>query len=321
MGWWKQLWLSETKEWTHGWISDGTQPRTVVADAEYLTLSMRSIHIQNVRVGTTRYYGALHCFSSLLHNQNGTAEFHSFTTPNNLQGIDAKNADRVVTARETLLGPVPYRGGAVSVEAGVFAIAEANLAEPYLSLLAGLSSVVGVSYVNTGVGILKQLSSGIENVTKAGGNSTLEIGLATEFKPVMTGSYGVVRAARGSLDLAKLRIASDGRLERADGSLVSEPYLVLGIEAETQRHDWRTIPDLRAAYARVENAVRRGDVGEAEGAVSVLRTTLLLSPDLLDVDAQKIIAAVEKTVSAAMPTTKTSHQIAREFPTLDALTV
>lgn len=316
MSWWTSIWRTRASEWCHGWIGD-TDSQEILPDEYYVTITLQSIHLPYVRKGLTRFFGAVHCFSKLAHNAQGDAEFHAFTVPSGLKGIDAAGLHNVVSTRKTLLGPVPYRGGVVALEIALFSIASQDLAEPFLSLLEGVSDTIGVAYIGVATNLLRQLSNGVESISKSSDGSTLEIGLSTDLGPVMTGSYIVIREQR---KLESLVIDQSGRLLDKSQGAIGAPYFIFEVVASRKRDDWRRIPSLLEAYRRLEEPVLAGRVPDVQGLLTAFRRIVLLSPDLLHSDATRIVSEVEKRINAVMAATFTSRT-QRTLPALDDISI
>jgi hypothetical protein len=316
MAWWTNIWNTKASSWCHGWIGQDAG-QALHAEQCYLTLTLRSIYLPYVRKGTSRFFGAVHSFTKLAHNAHGEAEFHAFTVPAGLKGVDASGLHNVVNARKTLFGPVPYRGGPLKLEIALFSIASQDLAEPFLSLLEGLSDTIGVAYIGAASGLLRQLSSGIDSVSKSADGASLELGLASDMFPVRTGDYVVVKDER---TVETVALGSDGRIVDRSGESLTKPYFVFSVEASERRDDWRRIPALLEAYQRLEKPVAEGRLPDVQGLMTAFKRTVLLSSDLLDRDAARIVSEVEKRLNAIMGATFTARtQLV--LPSLDEISI
>ena len=310
MGWMQQVFRTRARSWilaslTPGQVRspgfDGQQPpQPIEADKHYLRVRLLSMHVVNVRKGIERFYGAVHSFASLPHpDGSGRAEFNVLVTPTQLQNVDAKRIDRVVQVSQTLFGPVPYRGGALELEAGLFSIQSADLTAPFLGLLESLSRTAGVAFVAQALPFAEPLKKGIDLLTGSGDPAVLEIGFAAEQWSPRTGVWVNIRATRatddapGDLRVEDLTLEGDDYVLRHRGVPVSEyPYMVFEVSADTKREAFFEIPDLRRTYGELREAMRAGKVQDIEEAFAVFRRTALTSGDLLFEDANRL---VEKT--------------------------
>jgi hypothetical protein len=138
MDWSKDIWTQEASTWTclEFGLRDVLPERSVVApNSGYLSVFLKSLQLKNVRKGLVRFSGAVHSFISIPHLSGNTASFHVFTSPASLQNIDSKNADRILVMDQRLLGPLPYRGGDLNVQVGLFSIRESDVTDAYIKVL------------------------------------------------------------------------------------------------------------------------------------------------------------------------------------------
>lgn len=328
MGWWKQIFRTRAEDWTYGrlmpsQLPDGQPSRAIEAEAEYVSAFVHSLRICDVRRGVSKFYGTVHSLASVPPSRFGErAEFHALTTPEGLKNLDAKNVNRVVTLNQRILGPVPYRGGDLEIELGLFSVKSADLADPFLSVLEDLSSLAGVAFVATARPFAEPLKRGIGLLTDSVGASILEIGLAKIYNPAETGYFVVMRASKGSVALKSLSLDDDGRL-LADGVTVKDyPYVVISIEASSQRPDWRVIPDVAQAYGVLERAVARQNMNDAHDALSAFKVAVHWSPDLLSVDAERIYELVASLTGRTLDSVQTAAgPPATRLPRLDELSL
>jgi len=317
MGIWSSIWKTQAKDWTYAKIPanktpEGLQHANVSADDGYVNIWLQSFRITNVRKGLKKFYGTVNSFISLpiLDEESGgkKAEFQVTTTPGQLKNIDAENVDRILVLNQRLLGPIPYRGGDLEVEIGLFSIKEADLAGPFLSILDSLSKAAGVSFVSAAMPFAGPLKDGINLLSGASSDSILEIGLSTVYSPCETGYFAVMRAQQNQVDTSKFRIDNDHRLvDDNDGQPVKDyPYLVFRVEASKLRDDWFLIPDVAKAYKVLREEVRRGVLSKINDAFAAFRRTALSSPDLLLADAQRLVAKVDGEVKAVVGPTPTA---------------
>jgi hypothetical protein len=273
--------------------------QTATADEHYLTGTLRSFSIQDVRRGPKVFYGAVHSFASLGHF-GGRAEFTALAAPAKLKGVDARHLEDVVVLDQPIFGPVPYRGGNLSLEIGVLAVEARDLTGPLVDLLEVLALAAGVSFVDVARPFVRPMVSGIAALTGLDGDSALELGLSKSFDPPASGDYVVVKAPRGSAQTDGWRLTANG-LVRDDGQVVREPHISFSLRVARERADWYEIPSLKAAHETVREAVRSGRLDRAKEAVAVFRLTALTSEDLLLTDARRLCDKLETLVREALP--------------------
>jgi hypothetical protein len=297
MEWWKDIWTREASTWAclEFGLGSALPDNSVVApNSGYLSILLKALQLKNVRKGLVRFSGAVHSFISIPHLSGNTASFHVFTSPATLQNIDSKNADRILVMDQRLLGPIPYRGGDLNMQIGLFSIRESDVTEAYIKVLESMSKAAGVSYISAALPFVAPLRDGVNLLAGTDSESILEIGLARIFNPVKTGYYAVVREEKQRATELGLSIASDGSLYSAGIPYKGAPYLVIGVEVHRERPDWFQIPELAKTYNDLLEAVRSaGNNERVRDAGVVFKRTALTSPDLLTVDAQRLVRQIE----------------------------
>jgi hypothetical protein len=311
MGWWSSIWRSRAESWLFERLDEDrvVQPiahRDVVTDADYLTIELRALRIVDVRKGLSKFYAAAHSYASLAHLSGQPAEFHVVSVPANLRNIDAANVERVVQERKPVLGPVPYRGGAVELELGLFSVKSADLVEPYLTLLERISGLAGVAVVNTALPFAQPLVDGVRLLTGGSDETMLEVGVATAFTPPQTGYYVVIRAPRHEWR-GRLRVGEGSSLVNEAGDEVTQfPYLVFSVSADDKRDDWFQLPDIADAYRTLRSDVRRGNFELARESFAFFKRVALTSPDLLTDHSDMLVTKVEAEMQDALGATLTA---------------
>lgn len=290
--------------------------REVTARKDYVSVSLKSMRIVNVRKGLSKFYGAVHSSISIPHRGSGTAQFKVLTTPGKLQELDAGNIDKVISTNIPLLGPIPYHGGKLELELGLFSIKAVDLTAPVLSLLSNISAMSGVAFIGLAVHYLEPLKQGIEILTGSNDKTVLEIGLATTWDKLVTGNYVIMRVPRDNVNEDELFLDSDFRLtDKLGDSIRDYPYLVFGIDVSAHRYDYFNIPEIAAAYKGVQTELAKGDNKAAAEALKVFRRTVLLSNDLIYDDAKTICDEVEKEVNEILSLTTDVEQTRGENET------
>ena len=171
---------------------------------------VKSARIVNVRQGLTKFYGVVNSSMAVPHLSGASAEFNVITTPAFLKNVDAAHIDRVIQLDQRLLGPIPYRGGQLTLEIGLFSIKAVDLAAPYLEVLETMSKQAGVAFINAALPFAEPLKTGINLLVGGGDSSPLEIGVAASAWTPETGYFVVMRAPKGSVPVKDLRVDPGG---------------------------------------------------------------------------------------------------------------
>lgn len=300
MGWWKHVVEARTRDWTFSPV--GAAGTAVDPESVYLSVFLDSMRVVHVRKGLQRFYGTVSSYCALPHRSNGTAEFFVVNTPTHLKDASPAELARVLNLKTRLLGPVPYRGGDLQLQVGLFSISAGDLSGPYLEVLESLATVAGVSLIGPALALVAPLRKGLELLVGAEDPSVLEVGLSTTFAPPTTGTYCLVGAAPGHLDPSDLGLDPNAQLLVAGHPVRDVPYLVLTVSASPRRDDWFQIPTLRDAHADLVRDVASGSQARVREALGVFRRAAVLSPDLLSRDGARLADQVTEEVMLAMGT-------------------
>jgi hypothetical protein len=323
MGFWNDIWKQRAEDWIYTRVNPPRAPNDVIPqivkpDSAYISIFLQSMRIVNVRKGLNRFYGTVHSYCSVPHLSENKIQFNVVTTPSQLKGIDAANLDKVITIQKRLLGPIPYRGGDIDIELGLFSIKEEELAGPYLSLLEEASKLASVAFFSTALPYTSLLKDGINLIVGGSPETILEIGLSKNFNPLETGYYVVMRAPKGSYETDKLRIDPEDNclLDPSGNPIKDYPYMVLKITSSPTREDWFQIPEIAEKYNEIMRDFRIGNSQAIKESSIVFRRFVLACPDLLETDSQRLTDEVEEKVNEFMKSTGISKAVINEFPRL-----
>jgi hypothetical protein len=277
-------------------------------DSAYLSVHLEAMRIRDVRVGAQTFYGSVTSVCTVQTRSGQPAELIAVTTPRALRAADPKHLDRVITGTVRLMDAVPYRGGGLDIEIGLFSVPGGYLVGPYLDFLGEVATAVGTAYLPAAAALTAPLRKGLDLLFGAAADARLEIGLAHTWTEPVPGYYAAVRAPapRGGFTLGP-----DTRLHNPDGTAVTEPYLVLRLVSGQQRHNWAAIPDIQAAYQALSDMVRRSDLVGARDALAAFRRAAVFSPDLLAADAARLHDLVRNQVTLALPAVGTAGRVTR----------
>lgn len=288
------LW-KPVKSWTLGWLEPNQLPdnfkgRNLEERKDYVEIRLKSMRIPYESVGARRFYGTVHSFISLDTLTSGRATFNVVTTPSQLQNVDARNLNNVIPSDLLLLGPVPYQGGDISIEAGVFSVLSDNLIAPFLKVIEDVSKTAGVSIVSQAIPFVQPIENAIYHLINYDQSNKLEIGISM---PLMGGSVkeGYLVAVGASPDadfLSTLKLQSDGRLFAGKEEIKKIPYMVLTVRAKKRRISY-TIPDIKTALANLITALGKGEKDIILKYFADFKNVVYGSPDLLPEDADMII--------------------------------
>jgi hypothetical protein len=316
MGWVRDLLRKEPGDWFFGPVLPAGKPgpdtggTPVEPESAYISLYLEAMRLPAVRVRGQSFYGTVASTCTIQTRSGQPVQLTAISTPAALRGADPAHLDRVVTGTIPLIDSVPYRGGALDAEIGLFSLPGSYLLGPYLDLLSEVATVATAFLSPAGAlasaALIPSVRKGLDHILGATTGARLEIGLAHAWDPPVTGHSVVVGAPEPAEGFG---LRSDGRLLAPDGSEIRAAYMVLRLQARTRRNNWASIPDIHAAYQVIAEAARRGDLVAAREALAAFHRTTVFSSDLLTADAQRLWQLVDGQVKQAFQSTPTGAQI------------
>lgn len=316
MSFFSKLFRDESRNWFFDRIPDNQTPndsplKKVDKDAEYISIILKSMSIENTRIGFSKFYATVHSFITLSHSSGIRASFYVCTTPGKLEELDKANLNKVIVANKRLLGPVPYLGSDVNLEIGLFSIKSADLLKPFISLLTDISNLASVSFVKAAEPYIKPLETGINLLLGTSNPTVLETGISRPFiNFIETGYYVVMCASKDQIKKENITIdKTDFKLLDEKGkSITKYPYMVIQVTSDTKRDDWREIPDIKLAHDRLKAAAKEttNTYEKVKEALAVFKRTVQFSDDMIDSDKKTIIKIVTDDITEKLGTTLTS---------------
>jgi hypothetical protein len=294
---WSSIWGQRANLWTSGKLQApaGFKETPIISNEAYVSIYLKSMFIKDFRRGFNQYFGTVHSFISIPHLSGQTAEFHVVTTPTALRGITGKNLNKIIQLNIPLLGPIPYRGGNIAIEAGLFSIPYDNMADSFLKLLEKMSTTAGVSFVSSAIPFAGLVADGVDALTGSGGSNILEVGLKTTLNKPNTQYYVSMAAPKGTYEIKDLQIDPDdfSLKDTAGCPITKYAYMVFSIEADPNRETWFQIPELSKAYLPFKQAMEEGRATTAEENFVVFKRAVVNSSDLLLKDGIGIINKIQ----------------------------
>ena len=207
--------------------------------------------------------------------------------------------DKIIQKNHRLLGPVPYRGGDVEVEIGLFAVESSNVVTPYIHLLEDLSKAAGVSLVQQALPFVNLISRGIYSLLGVGNRNNLVVGLKNTYPIATTGLFVVIAGPDKKKPRINLRdLALDEEyllLDENREPFESYPYMVFSVHT-TKSRTWFGIPEVANAYNELRQAIiaqypKKDTITEC---FNKFERILLASPDILSAQSQQIADKVNR---------------------------
>jgi hypothetical protein len=271
----------------------------IVVDECYIELYVESLRLERARRFATKFDGAVYSFVSLSRDGQERSELAAVSKPNKLAELDKKSLGNVITVSKQMMGAVPWRGGTIGLEVGLFSIKRGNVLTPVLDYVDKVSSTAGISFVGAVKPFLPLIKDGVDLLAGQQQDTEIEVALDTDMALTMTCVLAMIDAPKGSLDPSKVTLDPNDRRLLLSGKPLDKGYFVLSIRKTEQKTDFGEIPELKEKYAAIQAAIRANKQTEAEDALTAFRLATIVSPDLITKDAAALVEKARKKLEAA----------------------
>jgi hypothetical protein len=279
----------------------------------YFTVRLTEMFLGRSRTLWRKFYPVVHAFSA-----HAGSEEHAVAGPGQLQAVTDAGLDRVISLNFRLAGPTPFRGGDMSIVAGLYSVPGDDAAKALVetvSALAGLA-MIPASQVAPVAQVIK---TGIDGVFRLG-TTKLRLGVNDTFiasNPLRSGFHVGIAAPETEIDLDRLWLR-DGRLITgkdpiAGTAFTGHDYMVIQLERSERLSNWPALPGMSELQQRF-NSVLADELLSADdkrNRLGVLwpafRETLVNSPYLTFSDALRIQNDVKNDLKARLDAQQTGN--------------
>lgn len=273
---------------------------SISPDACYIELYLESVRLSRARKFFTRFQGVAYSFVTLAREGEPHAQLASISKPEKLVELDRNSIDNVIVVSKQMMGPAAFRGGPVLLEFGLFSVKSGNLLSPVLDYVTRVSAAAGNSYVGAIKPFLPLITEGMDLIAGQREDAALEVGVDTSLNMSTGCVSAIIDQPRGSIDVAKLSLDEDRKL-LLSGKPLNAGYAVFSFRPTLEKYDYGEIPELKERFAAINSAIRAGKAKEAQDALTAFRLAAIASPDLIPVDAIKLVEKAAEKVKQAFP--------------------
>jgi hypothetical protein len=279
----------------------GIADKPVVADQCYVELYVESLRLEKARRFATSFHGVIYAFASLARTGANRAQLASVTKPQNLASLDKNNLGRVITVSKRIMGAMPWRGDPLGLELGLFSVKSGNLLSPLIDYIAKISDKAGISVVAKLDPFLPLITEGLDMI--AGQTQDTEIELALDTDLSLTGSRfcALIAKPKGTISSASVTIDKADRKLLQNGQPLEAAYCLFSIRSTDRNADWGTIPALQEAFAEFMRTILSGRHRDAEEALAAFNRQVIVSPDLISADKDRLKSKAKADLQDAFP--------------------
>ena len=278
-------------------VAGGYEPRPFRVQDDYLRLWASDMLLRYDRIGPWSVTPGVQSLVVLTFGDQ-RQEVPGLVGPAKIARVEAKGRSGVRTERQVLTQLMPYRGGLVEIEAALLQLPGEDYFGAFMDVLGGLSEIVSLGEVSTGLDVANKLGDGIGGLLGVSGEGKLVLGWMSDFAeagrtPLLPGYVAVL--PQGSIDPAELYV-SDGLLHRrsADGAerIDDVDYLLLEIEQQQARADWESLRSISKPLQRAQEYLDGGDAANAEAFFKAAIIATRQTSDLTGSDKKRAIADI-----------------------------
>jgi hypothetical protein len=223
------------------------------------------------------------------------------TKPQNLASLDASNLDRVITVSKRIMVATPWRGDPLGLELGLFSVKSGNLITPLINFVTKVSDKAGVSAATKLDPFLPLITEGLDLITGQTQDTEIELAIDTDIS--LTGSRfcALIAKPKGTIAANSLSIDKVDRKLLYNGQQLQAAYCVFSIRSSDRNPDWGAIPSLQAAYAELVRTIGAGRLADAKEALAAFNRQVIVCPDLISTDKDRLKAKAKTDVDDAFP--------------------
>lgn len=279
----------------------GVTGKPISPDQCYVELYVESLRLAKARRFATTFHGVIYAFASLARDGHNRAELASVTKPQHLATLDGHNLDRVITISKRIMAAMPWRGDPLGVELGLFSVKSGNLLTPLINYVAKVSDQAGISVLTKVNPFIPLITEGLDMIAGQTADTEIELAIDTDLQLASSGLYALIARPKGTIDSTGITIDPTDRKLMQNGKPLDAAYCVFSIRSSDRNPDWGTLPELKQAFDEFNRAILSGKHQEAEEALAAFNRQVIVSPDLISIDKDRLKAKASAYLREAFP--------------------
>jgi hypothetical protein len=199
------------------------------------------------------------------------------------------------------MGAMPWRGDPFGLELGLFSVKSGNLLTPLIDYVTKVSDKAGISVVNKLNPFIPLITEGLDIIAGQKDDTAIELAIDTDLSLTNSRLCALIAKPRGTINSAGLTIDIHDRKLLQNGSPLEAAYCVFSVRSSARNPDWGRIPALQESYADFVGAIKSGKHKEAEEALAAFSRQVIVSPDLISGDKERLRAKAKADLQDAFP--------------------
>ena len=269
-------------------------------DEVYIELFVETVRLKTQRRCAGRLHGMLYSGLTLARDGGRNAALATIAKPHHLTDLDTKTLDRAIMVERRLLGAVPWHGGTLKLELGLFSIKAASPLSPVLDYVTRVSDQAGISFVGGAQRFLPLITDALDLILGQSRDVAIELALDTDLTLSRSEVMALVAVSKDRITPADLRIDPTDHKLLWKGAPLEDAYCVISIRRTDRKADFGEIPELAEGYNHLRDALKTRRKRVSEEAKQALALAIYRSPDLIDRDKARLVALIEAEVKRAI---------------------
>jgi hypothetical protein len=284
----------------------GSSGADIQRDKSYITLTVNELFLANARKGWVNYQPMV-VFATSFIQGNATITVPAVVGPSLFERPGQRLPQGLLLNDIEVAGPVPYRGGPLTISVVLYRLKHSNHARDLLQLVEGVSKAIGPT---ADLGMLSKvggtLLDGLESLLGLGDTEPV-MGQRFTLSPVGPGGVKTFYAALidSGTPLMRETLSVDlGRLRSGNVPdtipFTEADYVLYSLSAPTRRTDESTLPFYPLYERAKQNAFRGGEDNwkAAKATFSEVWQQMMVSPDLTFEQAEELFEEWKKQLLA-----------------------
>jgi len=285
----------------------------IVAEKHYIRVWLAEMFLRNDRRLFREFTPVVHSTVRLKFADKPAQELPYVAGPQDLK-LDADSLDHGVQTNHALTNLLPFRGGTVSIAAGLFAYKTKDLLANLSQVLHKITELLNVGQLSTALNVVDSAVGGIQSLVgskdkevrllyyEGFGGETVEGGAT-----LRSGHIAIINADAATFAQDKLFVKNSGLCFGNSLAtalpLTGADYMLLRIEASDTRDDFLGFESFSSA---LDNAIKEGarDRASGDAIIQAAIVNAWSSPDLTFTDCVRIGKAMKDLYKQAMDSMK-----------------
>jgi hypothetical protein len=279
------------------------------AEAHYFRFKVAQMFLRDKAKLLQTWYPAV---NSVIQCSFGTNTIELPNVADTTRLLAQTTASGDIIARNFLLAPLlPFKGGAVGLAAGLFAVKGENQMKDFIGVMSGFAKLLAVPQISSALNVAGPLADGVQALVGGGGlhlgyhNSY--VGTGGNGNLLAPGYFAVVRSTDQKLR-PRLLVVND---ELWEGTSLTDPqrrpytaedFILLHLEVRETRDDFNELTSIANPYDDAIKALGDRELERADSKIRLALTNALTADELTKADRRRVVDTLKADYELAKET-------------------